>query len=82
MRLLKDLIAAYKAERELNKSRLLVAKMPLYYEALERIVALAADRNIDFTITQVDGTVINIVPSKTNKTFKTFAEKYKERQNI
>ena len=82
MRLLKDLIAAYKEERELNKARLLIAKMPLYYEALEKIVAIAAEHNIDFTITQVDGTVINIVPSKTNKTFKTFKEKYQERQNI
>ena len=37
MRLLKDLIAAYKEERDLNKARLLIAKMPLYYEALEKI---------------------------------------------
>ena len=38
MRLLKDLIAAYKEERELNKARLLIAKMPLYYEALEKFL--------------------------------------------
>lgn len=82
IRLIKDLIDAYKAERKLYEAKLLVAKMPMYYEALERIVTLAADHQVDFIITQVDGTVININPSKTNKSFKTFKEKYQERQNI
>ena len=71
-------IKALKEEKELNKYKAQLAKMPINFEALEFLLKKSEITGAMFEIQHPDGTIIRIKPN-TEEKYKTFKERFAER---